>query len=255
MPTGYAQTTWPIRSTPPTPPARPTHPAAAPWNAGPHNAAGSQPDRRRDPRLASPALETHRLDEHGSFAWLAHPDEFLRRASTAIRLADGWLLADPVDAPGLDAALGDAPVVGITTLMERHRRDADAIAARHGIAPNEPLPAGIDHRRVVRFPGWHEVALWLPDRRLLVCADVFGTVGYFLADDEEPLGVHPLVRPFPPRRALRGIAPTAIAVGHGAPVTQDATAALRHALRTARRRLPAAYRHAWRMSRRPRARN
>jgi len=138
--------------------------------------------------------------------------------------------------------------------MDRHRRDADAIAARHGVAVNDPLPAGVERRRVVRFPGWHEVALWLPGRRLLVCADVLGTAGYFVAKGE-PLGVHPLVRPFPPRRALGDLAPAAIAVGHGAPVTTDATSALGAALRTARRRLPAAYRHAWRMSRRARARD
>ena len=139
--------------------------------------------------------------------------------------------------------------------MARHRRDADAIAARHRVGVGGPLPAGFEARRVVRFPGWHERALWVPDRRLLVTADVLGTVGYFLADDIEPIGVHPLVRPFPPRRALRGIAPAAIAVGHGKPLTDDATAALAVALRTARRRLPAAYRHAWRMSRRARARD
>ena len=138
--------------------------------------------------------------------------------------------------------------------MARHRRDADAIAARHRVAVGGPVPAGIETRRVVRFPGWHETALWLPDRRVLVAADVLGTVGYFLADDAEPIGVHPLVRPFPPRRALRGIAPAAIAVGHGRPLTEYATAGLAAALRTARRRLPRAYRHAWRMSRRARAR-
>ena len=139
--------------------------------------------------------------------------------------------------------------------MDRHRRDADAIAARHDAAINGPLPRSVQPRRVVRIPGWHELALWLPDRRLLVAADVLGTAGYFLADDTEPLAVHPLVRPFPPRRALRGVAPTAIAVGHGAPVTEQAAPALREALRTARRRLPAAYRHALRMSRRARARD
>ena len=139
--------------------------------------------------------------------------------------------------------------------MDRHRRDAAAIAARHGVAVNGPLPPAVEARRVVRFPGWHEIALWLPGRRLLVCADVLGTAGYFLAGDGEPIGVHPLVRPFPPKRALGGLAPAAIAVGHGAPVTANATEALHEALRTARRRLPAAYRHAWRMSRRARARD
>jgi hypothetical protein len=150
--------------------------------------------------------------------------------------------------------LAAAPVIGVTVLMERHRRDADAIAARHGVGVGAALPAGVETRRVVRFPGWHEVVLWIPDRRLLVSADVLGTIGYFLAPDHERLGVHPLVRPFPPRSALRGLAPAAVAVGHGPPGTKDATGALAVALRTARSRLPAAYRHAWRMSRRARGR-
>ena len=187
--------------------------------------------------------------------WLPHPDEFLRRASTAIRLEKGWLLADPLDAPELDAALAGAPVAGVTLLMDRHRRDADAIAARHNVAVNAPLPAGIEQRRTVRFPGWHEVALWLPERRLLVAADVLGTAAYFVASDDEPLAVHPAARPFPPRSALGNLDPLAVAVGHGAPVTRHATEALYDALRTSRRRLPAAYRHAWRMSRRARGGN
>jgi hypothetical protein len=139
--------------------------------------------------------------------------------------------------------------------MDRHRRDADAIAARHTVAVNAPLPRGIERRRTVRFPGWHEVALWLPDRRLLVVADVLGTAAYFVATEEERLGVHPAARPFPPRKALHDLDPLAVAVGHGAPVTKDATVALYDALRTSRRRLPAAYRHAWRLSRLFRARN
>ena len=138
--------------------------------------------------------------------------------------------------------------------MTRHRRDADVVAARHRVPVGGPLPPAIEARRVVRFPGLHESALWIPEHRLLVTADVLGTVGYFLADDGEPIGVHPLIRPFPPRRALRGIVPAAIAVGHGTPVTDNAAAALATALRTARRRLPHAYRHAWRMSRRARTR-
>jgi hypothetical protein len=139
--------------------------------------------------------------------------------------------------------------------MSRHRRDSDAIAARHSVPVDAPLPATIESRRVVRFPGWHETALWRPDRSLLVAADVLGSIGYFVADDDEPIGVHPLVRPFPPRRALSGIVPAAIAVGHGPPVTDGAAAALTTALRTSRRRLPRAYRHAWRMSRRARSRD
>ena len=79
-------------------------------------------------------MERHDLDEQGSFAWLAHPDEFMERASTAVALGGGgWLLVDPLDAPGLDEALAaGGEVRAVATLLNRHDRDAEAIAARHG---------------------------------------------------------------------------------------------------------------------------
>ena len=70
-----------------------------------------------------------------------------------------------------------------------------------------------------------------------MCADALGTVGYFCAPGER-IGLHPLVRPFPPR-ALGSRRAGADPVGHGAGVHHDASAALQEALRTARRRLPA----------------
>ena len=49
---------------------------------------------------------------------------------------------------------------------------------------------------------WREAALWWPRERVLVVADVLGTVGYFTAGDE-PLGVHPFRRLTPPRALAR----------------------------------------------------
>jgi hypothetical protein len=193
-------------------------------------------------------VDVRPLDDAGSFAWLAHPDEFLRRASTAVRLDGGWLLVDPIDTPELDAALAGAAVTGVTVLMPRHRRDADAVAARHGVAVG-PAPAEAVPRTVLDRPLFHETALWLADRGLLVCGDVLGTAAYFLTGAADPIGLHPLVRPFPPRRALRDVRPRAIAVGHGEPLVEGAAEGLAWALRTGRRRFPHAWVHGWRVGR------
>jgi glyoxylase-like metal-dependent hydrolase (beta-lactamase superfamily II) len=83
--------------------------------------------------------------------------------------------------------------------------------------------------KVVDFPLWRERALWWPDRRVLVVADVLGTVGYFTPRGAA-LGVHPLLRPFPPRRRLRRFDPKLVLVGHGEGV-YDASDAFRKALR------------------------
>jgi hypothetical protein len=191
------------------------------------------------------------LDDRGSFAWIAGPDEPLLRASTALAIDGGCLLIDPVDHPDLDAAVVPVgPVRGVVTLLDRHDRDADAVAGRHGaprLVPGvlagrgEPLAVpGVQERVVLSVLGWNESALWVPDRALLVVADALGTIPQFLASDADPLGVHPLLRLRPPRGAL-AVEPRAIAVGHGTPVTVDAAAALRRALETARSGLPATW--------------
>jgi glyoxylase-like metal-dependent hydrolase (beta-lactamase superfamily II) len=81
---------------------------------------------------------------------------------------------------------------------------------------------------------WREVALWWPDERVLVCADVLGTARYFRAGRER-LAVHPLLRLRPPRLPVQ---PEVILCGHGPGVFTDAGAALREALSTSRRRIP-----------------
>ena len=86
--------------------------------------------------------------------------------------------------------------------------------------------------------GWHEALLWLPDRRLLVCVETLATAPFFLARPRDRLGMHPFARPSPPRKAFAGLDPAVIAVGHGAPLRDDASEALRRTLRSARWLLP-----------------
>jgi hypothetical protein len=196
-------------------------------------------------------VESILLDNRGSFAWIADPGETLLRASTAIAVGDGCLVVDPVETPGLHdelAAIG--PVRAVCSLLDRHARDARAVAAVHGAPVVLPLAlggdgvaaavAGIEERTVVRTRLWKEALLWVPDRHVLVCGDALGRLPYFLANDDEAVGMHPFLRPWPPRGAFAGLDPRTIAVGHGRPVLHGATHALNAALKSARRGLAGA---------------
>jgi glyoxylase-like metal-dependent hydrolase (beta-lactamase superfamily II) len=104
---------------------------------------------------------------------------------------------------------------------------------------------------ITRKRRWSEVALWWPERRVLVCADVLGTAAYFRAAAES-LAVHPLLRLFPPRDQLAAVNPARLLCGHGEGIHEDADTAMREALRTARRRIPgqlASAVRAWRATR------
>jgi glyoxylase-like metal-dependent hydrolase (beta-lactamase superfamily II) len=101
-------------------------------------------------------------------------------------------------------------------------------------------PEGFEARQIVQSRFWKEIALWFPQERVLVCADAMGSLGYFRAKNE-PFGVHPLLRLFPPKHALAGLEPEHILFGHGPGYHgSDAPERLREALATSRRRLPKA---------------
>ena len=166
----------------------------------------------------------------------------MRRASHALAHDGRAWLVDPVDGPGLDDALaGLGPVAGVVCLLGRHRRDAGALAARHGAAlhmvPAGGVPGAPFHAATLMRRPWREVALWWPERRLLAVAEAVGTAPYF----REPgarVGVHPLLRAAPPRPLLR-VAPRVLLCGHGAPLhAGDVAADLHAAIRGARRGIP-----------------
>ena len=196
------------------------------------------------------------VDEfEGGLGWVVE-DELIRRTSHALVVDGGVWLVDPVDAPGVEErlrALGEPR--GVIQLLDRHNRDAAALARRLGVrhyeVPFAPIPGGTGFEFVPirRSRWWREVALWWAERRVLACGDALGTIGYFVAPGER-VGVHPLLRPTPPRR-LRRLDPEHILCGHGEGVHgADAAGALYEALRTARRRLPAALLNALRGARR-----
>jgi hypothetical protein len=177
------------------------------------------------------------------FGWLDEQDQ-LRRTSHALVVDGGVWLIDPVAWPEADARareLGEPR--GVVQLLDRHERDCAELADRLGV-PHHRVPtariggAPFELLPVLRNRFWRESALWWPARRVLVVADALGTVGYFRAPGE-PVGVHPLLRLRPPA-ALRRVYPEHVLTGHGAGVHDDAAHALHRALRTSRRRLPAA---------------
>ena len=196
-------------------------------------------------------------DELGfAFGWVA--DEFLQRCGHAlVDMGRVWLV-DPLDGDGVEERVRAAgEPAGVLQLLDRHNRDCAELAARLGVprhvVPRAPIERAPFEFRVVRAGRWwKEVALWWPQRRVLVCGDALGTIRPFRAGGE-PLALHPLLRLTPPRGALSGLEPQHVLCGHGAGVHGDEAApSVREALATARRRLPRAWLHGLRASARAR---
>jgi hypothetical protein len=174
----------------------------------------------------------------GGFGWIE--DERLRRTSHAL-VADGrvWLI-DPVDHDDLDERVRAAgEPAGVIQLLDRHNRDCTHVAGRLGVPLHYlAVPAPFEAVRIGTPPKWSEIALWWPERRVLVRADALGTVPNYFAVGGERLGVHPLLRLTPPRRLGR-LRPERVLVGHGEGIHDGAAAALDDALNGSRRRIPA----------------
>ena len=185
-------------------------------------------------------------EEEWGFGWQV--EEKLRRTSHTVLTHTGVWVFDPVLwEPALDRTRNLGIPVGVVQLIDRHNRDCEEVAAALGV-PHYRVPfhgivgsgSGLDVVAIARSRFWKEVAVWIPERRALVCGDALGTVGYFRARGE-PIGVHPFLRLRPPRGLARH-EPRHILVGHGAGVHGDeAPAALDEALRTARRRMVGAW--------------
>lgn len=174
------------------------------------------------------------------FSWILH--EAMARTSHALDTGDGVWLVDPVDVPdAIERARALGPFAGVIGLLDRHNRDGAALAARLGV-PHLRLPGSVPGSpftvvRVLDVPGWHERALWWPERRALVVAEALGTTPLHRLGTGAA-GIHPLLRPLPPG-VLRGYAPEHLLVGHGRGVHgAGAAAALEQAYARSRRDLP-----------------
>jgi hypothetical protein len=179
----------------------------------------------------------------GSIGWTPAEPEVRRRTSHAVAAGGRVWIVDPVDGEGLDErvrALGEP--AGVVQLLDRHNRDCRTVAQRLGV-PLHVTPFGgvpgapFEAVRILDVPGWREIALWFSDERILVCGDAVGTARYFAAPNEL-VGVHPLLRPTPPRTLAR-FEPRQLLVGHGEGLAgAEAAEALATALRTSRRGIP-----------------
>jgi hypothetical protein len=165
------------------------------------------------------------------FGWVA--EERTARASHALAV-DGrvWLMDAMLWPDALERARSLGEPAGVIQLLDRHNRDCDDVASRLGV-PHLRVPDHVDAPleivSVVNVPLWRERALWWAERRVLVVADVLGTVGFF-APGGRPIGVHPFLRLFRPKRRLGRLDPEVVLVGHGEGV-RDASEAFRKALR------------------------
>jgi hypothetical protein len=215
------------------------------------------------------AAELREIDRwDGGVGWLAYPDEGMQRASHAVVADEGVWLLDPVDAPGLDDLLAEfGDVAGVAVCLDRHKRDAAALARRHDVAVHVPdwmtgvatkldapverfgdalADTGFAAIRVKKsaVPPWQEAALYDDAGGTLYVPEAVGTASYFRARGER-LGVHPMLRLFPPRRPLSDLAPERVLVGHGEGVMRDGASALAEALAESRSRAPSAYARAF----------
>jgi hypothetical protein len=170
--------------------------------------------------------------------------EPMERACHAI-LADGkvWFV-DPIEVDDIvdrGAALGEP--AGVLQLLDRHNRDCAAVAERLGIehlkVPDAVAGSPFEAIKALRFPGWKETALWWPERRVLVVAEIVGTNSISNAG-RGGIGMHPMLRALPPK-SIRGYEPEHLLPGHGAPVHgPDAATGLEEAYARSRRDIPKA---------------
>jgi len=197
-------------------------------------------------------------EDAAGFGWIAFPDEEMQRASHAFATDDGTYVVDPVDVADLDDHLAElGEVAGVVVTLDRHKRDCATVATRHDVpvhvpeffgdldldAETRPLRGVLDRFDVVpvlNTPFWNEVALWDDDSGELWVSEAVGTVEYYTTG-EESLGVHPMLRAFPPRSTLGDLSPGELYCAHGAGVTTGATAALTDALAGSRKRMLGLY--------------
>ena len=187
------------------------------------------------------------------FGWI--DEGGVPRTSHVLAAPGGVWLFDPVDMPGLDDRIRElGEPRGVVQLLDRHGRDCGSIARRLGVplhhVPFDGIPdSPFDVIRILRIPGWRELAVWWPERRVLVAGDALGTLPYF-REPGERLGIHPGLRLTPPRR-LFAYDPLHVLVGHGGGVHgEDAGTHLRRALDRSRRGFLGALAHGIRAARR-----
>ena len=121
------------------------------------------------------------------FGWISPEPRFMQRCSHALVIGGKVWVIDPVLEDGVlerVRALGEP--AGVVQLLDRHGRGcarvADLLGVPHLEVP-DVAPPGMPFEvlPVLRRRRWHEVALWIPEHRTLVCAEAVGTAQYYRA--------------------------------------------------------------------------
>src|SRR5690242_17291018 len=127
-------------------------------------------------------------DDRGDagFSWIS--EEPMTRTSHALAEGGRVWLVDPLDWPeAIDRARRRGEPAAVIQLLDRHGRDAAAVAGTLGVPhlvappslPDTPFEV-VDVRRGV----WQEIALWWPAQRTLVVADAVGGNAFFAVDGD-----------------------------------------------------------------------
>jgi hypothetical protein len=180
------------------------------------------------------------VEEHAlGLTWVVA--EPMERAFHALVDDDQVWLVDPLDGPEIEDAVALGEPAGVLQLLDRHNRDCAEIAARLGVphltvpdlvpgSPFEAIPA-------VRIPRWRETALWWPEKKALIVAEVLAA-NPMHTGGEQRVGMHLFLRPWPPS-SLRGYEAEHLLLGHGRPVHgREAADEAEAAYARARRDLP-----------------
>jgi len=169
-------------------------------------------------------------------------DEPMERGSHALA-ADGkvWLVDPVADEEALTKAEALGEPAAILQLLDRHPRDCEELAERYGV-PHLKLPEEIpdspfELHRMVWIKRWRELALWWPDRKILLVPEAIGTASYFAVG--RSAGIHNFLRLKPPGK-LTEFSPEHLLCGHGPPLHEGVTPAIREAVDKSRRDAPKA---------------
>lgn len=157
----------------------------------------------------------------------------MARSAHALRDEHGrvWLIDPFEDESALAAAAELGAPAGVFQLLDRHNRDCHRVASEFGVAlsrlPVDAAGSPFTPIQVLNVPGWHEVALWWAAQRTLIVAEALGSGPLFGLG--RALGVHPLLRLHPPRRALGAHEPELLLLGHGPPLQSGVPQAMQEA--------------------------
>jgi hypothetical protein len=180
------------------------------------------------------------IEEHeAGLSWVM--DDAMQRASHALVDGDDVWLIDPVDeGEAIERATALGRPRAVIQLLDRHNRDCEAVAERLGVrwerVPRSLEGSPFEVIEVMRRRRWREIALRWREQDALVVAEAVGTAPLF-ALGRGAVGVHPMLRLTPPR-ALEGLDPKVLLVGHGAPVTSNAEGSVKDALARSRSDIP-----------------